>query len=273
MIDNIDGFISSLFSVNKMNSVGGGGGTWYRGDQRKEHDSSMYCPKCGDERRMYVDLHYSPDYDFESNTLKSVVEKEEKLCVEEIKERLSLSLWTFKCKQCNTIFTVVFYQSPNGLQLAILPSCSGGVVTANTSTSVAYYLDQAYRAKSVGANSACIAMYRGALDQLMHQQGYKEGMLGAKLAKLEKDINSATAQKWAMDLDIKFLRCLNALGSGSIHPNDGDVEKQKELDNELIEIVDVVFGMLLDKIYEQPKREENWKNALEDKSKLFAWKK
>ena len=156
--------------------------------------------------------------------------------------------------------------------MAILPSCNGGVVTPNTPSEVSYYLDQAYRAKSVGANSACIAMYRGALDQLLHQQGYISGMLGSKLGKLEKDIKDGKAPVWAEDIDIKYLSYLNALGNGSIHPNDGDIDKQKELDNQLIEVVDVVFTMLLDSIYEKPVREQGWLSTLEEKSKHFEWK-
>lgn len=279
MLDNIDGFIESVFEIKVSNSVGsligngGGVGTTYIGQMKKNYNGDIYCPKCSGVRRMSISLISTKYNNGTSILIPPIFEGDTESCFKGIKILLAPSLWIYKCTQCDTIFTVVFYRGANGAEIAILPSCNGGVVTSNTPTSVAYYLDQAYRAKSVGANSACIAMYRGALDQLMHEQGYTEGMLGIKLKNLQQDINNGTAKKWAKDLDINLLSYLNALGSGSIHPNDGDIEKQKELDNELITLVEVVFGMLLDKIYEQPKREENWKNSLEEKSKSFSWKK
>jgi hypothetical protein len=68
-------------------------------------------------------------------------------------------------------------------------------------------------------------MYRGALDQILHHEGFKAGMLGKKLGELERAIASGTAPKWAMELETEYLAVLNQLGSGSIHPNDGDITK------------------------------------------------
>jgi len=195
------------------------------------------------------------------------------ILLDRLQKYLGPSLWRLYCKQCDTVFTITFYNKNNETEMAIFPSCNGGVVSLNTPAAVAYYLDQAYRAKSVGANSACTTMYRGALDQLLYEQGYTEGMLGVKLKNLEKDISEGNAPKWAKDLDIKYLSYLNALGSGSIHPNNGDIEKQRELDNQLLEVVDVVFTMLLDCVYEKPIREKGWLDTLESKSNKFKWHK
>ena len=235
----------------------------------------MYCPKCGGERRISVELLYAyPTENGFLNKIRAAASNSNEETIKNVKNYLCPSLWRFACTQCNTVFTVTFYEKNNEAEMAILPSCNGGVVTPNTPPEVSYYLDQAYRAKSVGANSACIAMYRGALDQLLHQQGYTSGMLGVKLDKLEKDLKAGNAPKWAKDLDIDYLSCINQLGSGSIHPNGGDIEKQKELDNQLITVVDIVFTMLLDSIYEKPVIEQGRLSTLKDKSKHFSnWRK
>ena len=84
-------------------------------------------------------------------------------------------------------------------------------------------------------------------------------------------MKSDNAKKWVKDLDIEYLTYLNKLGSASIHPNDGNIEKQMALDNELLEIVDTLFTMLLEKIYEQPKKEEIWLKTLKEKQESFNY--
>ena len=85
-------------------------------------------------------------------------------------------------------FTALVYQGPAGPDLVVLPSQPGGLRTQHTPESVAFYLDQAQRAESVGARSGAAAMYRGALEHLLFEQGYRQAMLGPKLERLERDI-------------------------------------------------------------------------------------
>jgi len=157
-----------------------------------------------------------------------------------------------RCGQCDTTFTAVAYDGPSGPALAVLPSTNGGLTTPHTPPGVAYYLDQAQRSHSIGANSAAVAMFRGALEHLLFEQGFKDGMCGKKLADLEKAIVAGTAPKWANELDTEFLKVMKKLGDGSIHPNNGDVSKQQKLDNELIAKVRHTFEMLLFIVYEIP---------------------
>jgi len=134
----------------------------------------------------------------------------------------------------------------------MLSSTYGGLTTPHTPVGVAYYLDQAQRAHSVGANSAAVTMFRGALEHLLFQQGFKDGMCGKKLSDLEKTIAAKTAPKWAYELDTEFLTVMKQLGDGSIHPNDGDITKQEVLDGQLIAQVRHTFQMLLFLVYELP---------------------
>jgi hypothetical protein len=200
----------------------------------------LHCPRCGDARRMDMDLRHRPD----------PMSKEPPI------------LARLRCVQCDTSFTAVLYQGPEGPALAVLPSTHGGLTTPHTPTGVAYYLDQAQRAHSVGANSAAVAMFRGALEHLLFDQGFKIGMCGKKLADLETAITAGTAPKWANELDTEFLQVMKQLGDGSIHPNDGDVAKQELLDSELIAKVRHTFQMLLFLIYEVPLKKQERLDAL-----------
>ena len=209
-------------------------------------EGQLYCPNCGDYRRMQVrGLH---NY---------------------FKPGQTPRLWEYVCFQCHISFVALAYMGPNGSALAVLPSCRGGLTTAHTPDGVSYYLDQASKAQSIGANSASIAMFRGALEHLLFEQGYKDGMLGAKLTKLEADIKKGTASKWAMELEIEFLDVMKQLGNGAIHPNDGDITKQSALDNELIEQVKETFQMLLFLVYELPHQKVQRLTSLKAKASML----
>lgn len=114
-----------------------------------------------------------------------------------------------------------------------------------------------------------MSMYRAALDFLLYEQGFTQGMLGKKISDLEAAIADNSAPKWAKEIDTEFLRAIKKIGNSSIHPNDGDILKQKEIDEKLLNIVDIVFVELLDKIYEQPIRTKNRLGLLEEKVSIL----
>jgi hypothetical protein len=95
-------------------------------------------------------------------------------------------------------------------------------------------------------------MFRGALEHLLFEQGFKNGMCGTKLKDLEAAIAAGTAPKWAQELDGEFLQAMKQLGDGAIHPNSGNVDEQKKLDGDLIVKLTHTFQMLLLVIYELP---------------------
>ncbi len=191
---------------------------------------TLHCPTCGDTRRMHMVIFLKVDGASDDAPI--------------------LAMLT--CVQCDTNFTAVLYAGPEGKGLAVLPSTYGGLTTPRTPRGVAYYLDQAQRAKAVGANSAAVAMFRGALDHLLFEQGFKDGMCGKKLADLEASIADSKAPKWAYELDGEFLKVMKQLGDGAVHPNDGNVDGQKTLDGALIAKLTHTFQMLLFLIYELP---------------------
>ena len=219
----------------------------------------MYCPSCGDFRRMKIIPLYWPGlHRFQGLNLAG-----------DVLQQLVPSLFTFVCVQCETRFTVVIYQGPDGPALAVLQSCHGGLRTPHTPPGVAFYLDQAQRAQSVGANSAAIAMFRGALEHLLFEQGYKTGTLGFKIKQLCEDIKNGSAPKWALELETEFLEVIKDLGNGSIHPNDGDVDKQAVLDNKLLALVKETFQILLFLIYEVPHKKNEMLTELRAKAEIL----
>jgi hypothetical protein len=132
-------------------------------------------------------------------------------------------------------------------------SVAGGLATKFTPPSVAYYLDQGHKSHAIGANSAAIAMYRAALEQLLFEQGFTSGMLNQKIMALEAAITSGTAPAWARDLDTDYLKVVRDLGNGAIHTNGGDISKQDNIDSELIVRVELMFVALLQVVYEIPR--------------------
>lgn len=168
----------------------------------------------------------------------------------------------YVCRECGLRFTAFIYSTEAGDDLFVVPHRAGGMRTPNTPAGVAFYLDQAARAESAAARSAAVAMYRGALEQLLFEQGYKTGMLGKKLQTLEREIAAGTAPKWARDLETEFLTVLKDLGNSAIHPNNGDTTQQALLDGELLARVKQVFLHLLDLVYEAPLRKKASLDAL-----------
>lgn len=91
-------------------------------------------------------------------------------------------------------------------------------------------------------------MYRAALEQVLFEQGFTEGTLGHKINALLDDDEPPV---WVSELDSEYLTVIKIIGDGAIHANDGDVEKQKEIDFAAVLAVDALFAEILDVIYER----------------------
>jgi hypothetical protein len=220
----------------------------------------LYCPKCGDYRRVYVSVLNVPTWPRPiPGQLKTTPTGGRKYMP---------GLGIYQCVQCSALFTWVIYHSPGGPALAVLPSTYAGITSPNTPKAVSYYLDQAHRSHAVGANSAAVAMYRAALEQLLYEQGYRSGMLHGKITALEAAVSQGTAQKWAEDMDTDLLRIMKDLGNGAIHPNAGDISKQDAFDAQLVRDVTALFGYLLYTVYEVPIRTAALKAGLKGKASI-----
>lgn len=218
-----------------------------------EHD--FYCNECLANRKMNV-----------KNINKKLDSANDKI-LEKALEKVYPLIYELTCLQCKSKAYLVIYRNENKFKSAILYEKTGGCSSKNAPNGVKYYLNQAYQSRIMGAASASMSMYRAAMEFLLFDQRYINGMLGKKIEKLEKDISDGTAPKWAIEIDMDYIKIIKEIGNSSIHPNDGDIEKQKEIDERLLNIVDIIFSELLDKIYEQPIRSKNNLEVLNNKIK------
>jgi hypothetical protein len=180
----------------------------------------------------------------------------------DVLEELELpAVFKLQCVQCDAGFTTIVYKGPHGRMVATLPEHAGGISSKHAPPGVAYYLDQAARAHSVGADTAAITMFRSAAEWLLYEQGYDAGMLGTKVQKLEVDIKSGTAPDWA-NKAVDVLDTLRELGNTATHTNAGDLTKQSHFDSAFYSRVQAAFVYLLEIVYEAPSRHEQMLAAL-----------
>ena len=166
------------------------------------------------------------------------------------------ALFRYACIQCDAAWSVLVYPAQGDLRLALLPVHFGvgGIASANTPEGVAYCLDQAARCHSISANSAAMTMFRSALEWVLEEQGFKDRMLGPKLAALDQAIAKGSAPPWASEIDPEYLKVIKDLGNFATHTNAGDLTKQETLDSQLYRKVELTFLELLDVIYDRPVR-------------------
>lgn len=206
--------------------------------------NGTYCSQCGAVRRTALIPHHwathwqrpswlGPDNHWQEASVKA-------------------SLFSALCVQCHHLTDLVVHRGPQGWELVALPQDYGGLSTSHTPTGVGFYLDQAQRAQAVGANSAAVAMYRSALEHLLHDQGYTDGMLGTRIKALKED---SDPPKWRDELNSDYFTVINTLGNAAIHANDGDITQQAAFEHPLLGAVRELFIELLSRIYERPKQD------------------
>jgi hypothetical protein len=233
--------------------------------KQKGDSAELFCSKCKASRKMYIrpvhqtmlQLYYKLALDAQGGmgmvTIRST---------DEYVKDITPSLWICNCKQCDALHIVIIYPSNNESSLLILSEFGNGVATENTPKQVAYYVEQAYKCESIGANSACVAMYRAALENLLFEQGFKMKLLQPKIDALDKAISEKNAPGWAYKINPEVLKYMKELGNDSIHPNNGDIDKQKIIDDQLIMSITYFMSILVDFVYEQPSRERQVAEAL-----------
>ena len=136
MIDNVEGMVESIVLNSQMQSSVNDGVTETAYHIMAHHyEDELFCPVCGASRRQKVEK-FSNYQGFD------IVEPGHKI---EFKQFPIVHIAT--CLQCSTKTTMVLYEDPEKLELAILRNAYGGSVTENTPQEVKYYIDQAYKRK------------------------------------------------------------------------------------------------------------------------------
>jgi hypothetical protein len=204
-----------------------------------ENAGEIYCAHCGGRRRVDASVRY---YDPSRLVVLDLV-----------------------CVQCDSAWVATWYTDDQGkARLALLPRfLSGGIATPHTPAPIAYYLDQAHRAQAAGANSAAVAMYRAALENILIDQGFAERQLSPKIAALVSAIDAGTAPNWAQQIEVDYVDALKELGETSIHPGSHVAGVHARNANLLSLISETVRGLLV-LIYEAPHEKNARLAALRD---------
>lgn len=215
--------------------------------------TGTFCTRCGDFRRMVLVAHERCDrlnpraIERKRSTLKAM---------NQARDPVAFALagpppvFSATCLQCETRVPLVVDAGPP-VSVVVLGGSTPGLATANTPPGVAFYLEQAYRARTRGAFTAAVAMYRVALEHLLQAQGF-EGRT------LHDRVEAAVAAKpvWIDHLDDQLMHALRELGNRALHANGGDVSQVESLDRELVREIENLFADVLNEIYEVPARRE-----------------
>lgn len=254
MLDDVEDFL--LFLQNYGTELfAPPGGRFTSGAVHEKYQ--LWCPNCKGARRVDVraawwtggKLHIISDPQGRDGYWRAAAQPPTN--PEEVRSRAIPSVYAITCRQCETAFTALLYWGPkNQPSLAVFPQSDEGRATPHTPASVAYYLDQAVRAHAAGANSAAVAMYRAAVEHILHDQGYTDRMLGPKIAALEKDLAAGTGKPWVKEIRLEELKFLKKLGNAVVHPMERDSAAQNVLDGELLGQVGGFTLGLLDLVYE-----------------------
>ena len=252
----------------------------------------IYCPKCGDSRKYEFRVafdnsennRYAPP--LPNNSVQSILTKckedyegsDYKKFKEYVYKAIVLKrgriLITGKCLQCENDVNIIIYNENDEISMVKLFKCGSGVATKNTPYSVKYYLDEAYKCKTMGAYTGAVAMYRTALENLLYDNGYEKGTLADKIETFEKDKQNGNAKRWADVVDEDILDKIRDLGNWAVHPNKGDISKQQHLqDEELIECLDDIFKYMLEEIYEKEINRNKLLDTLKKKRKDLSGRK
>ncbi|MGH9316290.1 MAG: hypothetical protein ACRD1P_04200 [Thermoanaerobaculia bacterium] len=217
---------------------------------RWNSERKLYCWNCREERRVEirVALRAARGQIYAGNA----PDLQQVSLLPGVLKDMAPAVLRCQCIQCYGLMTVVVYETTDGADGAEIATLLAYTPPGplGTPKAVAFYLDQARRALAQGANSAVVAMYRSALDQVLFDQNYKTGTVGEKINSLKSDREKGAAPLWAEQLDETDLNIIKQLGDGAVHARMGDVAKQKELDDTLVESLDAFFAHLLYEVYE-----------------------
>lgn len=250
-IDSLEGFLEAIKPVIRtQRSI----------SYASKCNGDLYCSNCVGVRKVVIEPIYSYGLvEFLTDTapnLKKVKGLEA--------QDYSPSLFSTNCLQCSTKSTILLYNSSSGPEIAVFPGSKGGLATEHTPPDVAYYLDQAYRAKCVQANTAAIVMYRAALEQLLADQNYNQYKLDSKIKALVQDIDNGTGPEWLKKTEAQDLAILKDLGNNVIHLNSESTVALEAINSGLLEAVEMVFIELLDNFYELPEKREARRKTMQE---------
>jgi Domain of unknown function (DUF4145) len=212
--------------------------------------TGTFCGRCGDSRRMRLVADDDRCQRLNPRHIEGTRRTLEQLESDTDPVAFALAgpppLFGATCLQCQTRLSLVVDAGPPA-EVVVLGSRGSGLATQHTPAAVAYYLDQAYRARTRGAFTAATTMYRSALEQLLQEQGFNGRGLADR-------INAAIAGQppWIERLDDELMNALRSLGNRAVHGSRGDLSAQAVFDRKVALDIEHLFLDVLQEIYELP---------------------
>jgi hypothetical protein len=117
-------------------------------------------------------------------------------------------VFKIRCAICRQESILIFFSEKEKYKvISIFPEgdCAD---KKNIPPEVGYYITQAERSRSVGANSAALVMYRSAIEHILWQNGYDSSsgrLLGERIGKLKRDIENDLIPQWAKRIEMDYL--------------------------------------------------------------------
>jgi hypothetical protein len=216
--------------------------------------TGTHCPHCGESRRMRLVARDDRCAGLNPREIRSTG-----LTLEEVqgkRDPLAYSIgwppcvFTATCLQCQRALALVVYPGPPP-GLIVLGGAMRGVATQGTPPALAFYLEQAYRARAAGAYTAAAAMYRSALEQFLADQGLDARQLNDRIR-----LATEAAPRWLEHLDDELMHALRELGNVAVHGGEGDPGERDGVYRSLVSDFEQLFAVLLDDVYELPARRD-----------------
>ena len=178
-----------------------------------------------------------------------------------------LVLAELTCLQCEGSFLLAWYKLDDRTGRAILaPRFADTATSPLVPKAVAYYFEQARLVRSVGANSAAVVMFRGAIEQVLADKKCTTRTCGGKLVELESDLKKGDPKAdWAKGLDTELLRQMKIIGDGGTH---GDAAVIAAYDTEMVDHAETVVRALLHFVYEAPGKKASFDASIRAKADL-----
>lgn len=243
----------------------------------------IYCPNCGENRKYQVRLAHSeirnPARDeliiecIKDYSGKDDFEEFTKYLYDRLVSSSDGILIIGDCLQCENKVSIMIYNDNGKTNMIKLFRTGCGASTSNTPNNIKYYLNEAYKCRTMGAYTGAVAMYRTALENLLYDKGYTKNNLSQKIRDFENDKKNNQLGRWADCIDGQILDKIRDLGNWAVHPNKGDISRQQHFkDEELILCLDDIFKYMLEDIYERDIKKNEILGKLKQKNNDLRYK-
>lgn len=224
-------------------------------------EDKLFCPVCSKDRFVRIRLLKH------TGVLSKICGLTPWLLDASINNHGTASLIAFICQQCSSKLVGLIFDHEDPKYVLLSLDLVTGRSLSKTPTRVLHFVDQAQKCQLAGAYGAAVAMYRVALEQILHDQGYTNGMLNQKIEELATKIDAGSAKGWELNWDSEMLHTLRKIGNLLIHPK--NLNALIESDEELAYSSKAVIEFMLHEIYELPaENEQLLKTAKEMREKV-----